>query len=1024
MVKADLSRDYYGDLELAPNADITEIKKQFKKLALIYHPDRNPGRETEVTAKFQKIQSAHEVLIDPTERAKYDANRIRGSSSSFRNSYTGTGGQASGVRGNPWANAGAGWAPPPKPPTARNRAQPPPPPSSGARRYDKFTPPQASAYQAAQEGPQARKAQYEAWENTRHQRGTEHGSGKTWTPPKPPPRRTPQSGREESNAQSYAAPPKPRPGFDEFRDPSSSHSRSQSTNPPPTRKGFMPGTSGGDEPPAPRGNYSTQRDKPSVAPEPPPRQPPQPTQRTATGRTDPLKKFRDPPTTTEPRVSTPYATHGGEKFNPFESAFPSAANINRSKSTRERGEVDKDTFPAFRAGSDTNLSSKNNSPQRARSFAARSTHAPRPSTSESVNLDSSSDEEIVMNKSTARASTRRSNGATPRTTKQATGSTTDSETKAPSKQSRIQQMRQWMKENPGQEPPPNGFGADGPPLRSGQPTPKANGEPSMYASPAPSTPCNRPTPTAFDKRHPSSYSVKLGTVSEDIPSDSRAPAYQNGSVQYPELSKAEMETPPSGVPTSPNSLNAFEEMQRSYVDRLLSNKRQASLGGSFETPNGEALKTEAGSQPHKSMNGDHKDNWTTYRDTTSEAGSPAKKFKTLKHLQATHAYDFSKCKSFWDHHTKMKEEANRRNSSFSFNLNGESFAQTQSPKTNGFSNSAENISTKFTPEDWDGKFEAGASYFQPDKVPSTPQRPRSQSNSRSRGRSPIKVQPPMFGQPPMPSRSEEQTPIESPGGTKFSAEAWKETFKPQTFMPPPMSHRTGPGARKKSLRTTMGGNAAVFDDSETSDEKPLFTGRKKSASPAKPSPVASPEPMDVDTPPIRNTVPQFTNGTNVNGNAEPFKRPAASASPVETELKVAFDDLKVKDIISTLDMPIPPLSPTPPVTEKDIPTRAAYDDYVQRYEKYMAAWDLFNKKFLVHMVARKNQNDALQAMRWTDDQGLQIYRDGLKADQAVMQRWAEHTSVHEAAAKCFVIMKERMQAGEAAEARRPRKKTH
>jgi hypothetical protein len=32
MVKADLSRDYYGDLEIAPTADLLEIKKQFKKL--------------------------------------------------------------------------------------------------------------------------------------------------------------------------------------------------------------------------------------------------------------------------------------------------------------------------------------------------------------------------------------------------------------------------------------------------------------------------------------------------------------------------------------------------------------------------------------------------------------------------------------------------------------------------------------------------------------------------------------------------------------------------------------------------------------------------------------------------------------------------------------------------------------------------------------------------------------------------------------------------------------------------------
>lgn len=34
MVKADLTRDYYGDLEVAPTADINEVKKQFKKLGM------------------------------------------------------------------------------------------------------------------------------------------------------------------------------------------------------------------------------------------------------------------------------------------------------------------------------------------------------------------------------------------------------------------------------------------------------------------------------------------------------------------------------------------------------------------------------------------------------------------------------------------------------------------------------------------------------------------------------------------------------------------------------------------------------------------------------------------------------------------------------------------------------------------------------------------------------------------------------------------------------------------------------
>lgn len=80
----------------------------------------------------------------------------------------------------------------------------------------------------------------------------------------------------------------------------------------------------------------------------------------------------------EPRISTPYSTHGGEKFDPFEST-----NFTRSKSTRERAERHS-TDSIHRAGSDSHL----NSPQRTRSFAHRnSTKADNPT--ESVNLDGS-----------------------------------------------------------------------------------------------------------------------------------------------------------------------------------------------------------------------------------------------------------------------------------------------------------------------------------------------------------------------------------------------------------------------------------------------------------------------------------------------------------------------------------------------------------------------------------------------------------------------------------------------------------
>jgi len=381
--------------------------------------------------------------------------------------------------------------------------------------------------------------------------------------------------------------------------------------------------------------------------------------------------------------------------------------------------------------------------------------------------------------------------------------------------------------------------------------------------------------------------------------------------------------------------------------------------------------------------------------------------------------------------TQPQPQATQTNgeSIFSFNINDETFNRTRH-QSNGFSNSAENISTKFTPEDWDGKFEAGADYFKPEV------KKRTQSTSRPRGRSPVKIRPvdTKFAQP----RVESETPIESPGGTKFSAEEWNETFKPQTFMPttmpPPPRTATTPSRKRTgpTIRPTMG-TAAVVDDSETSDEKPLFNGRKNMHSMA-----SSPEPMDVDTPPATNTVPQYATTPNchLRVNTEPQKRAAstsASQSPTDTEgLKVNFDDLKIQDLMSTLALPTPPQPPALPIdTEYERPSRASYEDYLKRYAKYMGEWDVFNSKYLLHMVARRRQNDNLKDRRWTDRNGTEIYRLGLKEDQAVLKRWGEMQEMHEQIVKAFVVMRERMKTREEREGvpppsdrPRPRKKTH
>lgn len=64
-------KDYYQILGIGKTSTEAEIKKQFRKLALKYHPDKNPGDKA-AEEKFKEISEAYEVLSDPEKRQKYD----------------------------------------------------------------------------------------------------------------------------------------------------------------------------------------------------------------------------------------------------------------------------------------------------------------------------------------------------------------------------------------------------------------------------------------------------------------------------------------------------------------------------------------------------------------------------------------------------------------------------------------------------------------------------------------------------------------------------------------------------------------------------------------------------------------------------------------------------------------------------------------------------------------------------------------------------------------------------------------
>lgn len=1043
------------------------MKKQYRKLALQYHPDRNAGKEEEYIPKFQAIQAAHEILGEPGEKSRYDGDRRKAGlfpTSGFSSSTAGGGG----TRGNPY-QATSAYPPPPR------RTQPGTyqRPQTGADRFSNF-PRQAPTAKRADPAADRQNA-FKAWQNMnnaqdRQQQQSRFPSGATPQPktasprrPAPPPRADPKFPSDEKIRAgfSYREAPHPTGAADKAEERQSawaafqkSHANANSpgvkrsnTNKASKKQGFDPNLPGSDEGPAPDSQYahrhkSADFGRPYPPPPPPPRpsQPESPMSTPQRPHADPLRPFKtrtgdeDAPYSEGNRIRTPYSSFSGERTD-------FGSDMRRSNSTRDTSKMNAEANTS-RARSTSPL----RRPSATKSDHSQNSGRPNPQRpSFSVGGSSSTSAESSEPENTESPFAQSTKSAVPPQNRPKI---------VPSPPSR----RFNGSTNPTSPPGPSGMGQ------------KTNSN--MYVN-------TNPLSREEHQRPPFSLAQWASRMF--------------GSSSTGEAGQRNSPIPKWAVPAS--VLPQRKSSMRPAVEQLGNGMSSSKFAG-IQTIDGEALTRDEKSAYwcfKQSLNVVHSPlpeslDIDVFLRLASTARSRKSSGVNLVDETMNDTLRLYPSVGYRQIGKDMHANSALPSDSFSFPTSPDLF----SPTANSKSRSEENINTAFSPNGWTGTFSGSADYFAPPQQrrgsPSVRggQRPGVRTATSNYAQSPSAAQSPTATMPPPPrphaTQSEEAPAAQqgAEGDTKFSKDQWEQTFKDAswTWPPPPPMAPTSPvkggaksrqASRKNSRSQTKSTSGTATNPHVVNEEDDQTINPPKANQSASAEPVHESDAMDID-----NTPPATEHPGKQQGHADPQKEPrlvsvppsawrqsqqqhpapnthhrATSSGSGNVPLRANLNDLanvapfsestdgsslhNLNSMSATLPFPsqaantLPtnphkpqtlstPVVPIPPKAPSRL-SKASWHQYAQNFGVYLLAFNSFNNAMLQHFQARDQQAAARMqtGMAWLEATGDATVGGGfgtfareVKEDERVRETWNMGCERHADSVKEFDEVRERV----------------